>query len=356
MRVLHIVSQVGTYGGERFVPALARAQRRAGIDARILTIYDGAPVDDVVVGSCGRSNARGARGGGPAFFFRLFAALRRERPDVVHTHLAHAKHWGRLAAFLAGATRVIHTEHANAFDDLLPKRLLTRALHRRTAFIVALSEPQRERIIEHEGASPARVVVIPNGVDLTTPVRTNAREQTRLRSAIGVPQGAKLLLAVGRLDAVKRYDLALETLALLPSDAHLVVAGDGPERNALLERASELGISHRFHALGYRSDIPQLLAVADLVLNTSRSEAMPLSLLEAICAGVGVVATPWPGARELLGERCVAAAARADALASCIVTNLFAQDAVRRPSSEERNAHSIDRAAARYVALYDRSG
>jgi glycosyltransferase involved in cell wall biosynthesis len=217
-------------------------------------------VSDLPTYSAGRGYAGRAKGGGFLFFFRLVGFLRKSHPDVVHTHLAHAKLWGRLAALAAGAGCIVHTEHANAFHDSLPKRFLARVLHRRTAVIVALSEAQRERILRHEGPEPERVVVVPNGIEIAPSSPMTPRDRARRRAVLGVPKGASMILAVGRLDAVKGYDLALEALALLPQQTHLVVVGDGALRDALLARGEALGVSARLHLLGYRDDVTDLLA------------------------------------------------------------------------------------------------
>lgn len=351
MRVVHVVSHTGTYGGERFVPALARAQRAAGVDGHIVTIYDARPVRGVPCYSCGRRFSGRARGGGPLFFYRLLVLLRRLRPDVVHTHLAHAKYWGRLAAVLVGAPCIVHTEHANAFEEPWLKRILARALDYRTAAVVALSNAQSERIAEIEGVRRERLTVIPNGVEAAPLPMAGTRTRARVRAELGLQQRTRIVLAIGRLDPVKGYDLALETLALLPSEMVLVVAGDGPQREALLARAAELEVRDRFFLLGYRSDVSRLLDAADIVLNASRSEAMPLSVLEALCAGVPVVTTPWPGASELVDAQAVAASFDAAAIARALERAPAVTD--RASAAKKARAHfSIERTAAAYALLY----
>lgn len=352
MRVVHVVSHLGTYGGERFVEALVRAQLRAGIAAEIATIYDSFEPEGVRVHSCARAPRGIVRGGGPAFFFRLVRLIRRLEPEIVHTHLAHAKYWGRLAAIAAGAPHVVHTEHANAWHASMAKRLLACALNRRTDAIVALTHAQAARLARYDGASPDRIVVIPNGIEPVPSDRLSENERESTRRALGVPPGARLILCVGRLEPVKGYDRALEALALLPADHHLAIAGEGSLRETLLAQAGTLGVRDRVHALGYRDDTSTLLACADLVLNTSRSEAMPLSLLEALWVGVPVVATPWPGASEVLGAARVAEGSCAREIAASVTRALRAPSPDRWDVENVREAISIDTAARRYAALY----
>ncbi len=351
MRVVHIVSHIGTYGGERFVASLAAAQRRAGLDAHIVTLYDCEPVAGLVVHSCHRRGTAGAaRGGGPLFFLRMVRLMRSLRPDVVNTHLAHAKLWGRLGAHAARVPVVVHTEHANEFSESFARRMLTRALDAHTRCIVALSEAQRRRIVRFARLAPDRIHVIENGI--TPGARATAVDaRASVRDALHVSRDARLLLAIGRLDPVKRHDRAIEALAHLPQSYHLVIAGDGECRKALAALAQRVGVQNRVHLLGYRDDVRTLLAAADAVVNTSRSEALPLSLLEALCAGVPVVATPWPGARELLGDAAVT-----DAETPFAVATAIERAPTRRPAPQAiaaaRARFSIERTAERYAALY----
>jgi glycosyltransferase involved in cell wall biosynthesis len=337
MRVVHVVSQTGTYGGERLVAALARAQRAMGIDARIVTIYDSVSVEGVSTISAHRGLT--ARGGGMLFFFRLVSALRRLQPDVVHTHLAHAKYWGRLAAAFARAPHIIHTEHGNDFRASGMRRTLTSLLHRRTDSVVAFTREHAQRISALEGYPLERIAIIPNGIVIRNRHSRSSRGRT--------------ILFIGRLDPIKRPERAIEALALLPRDTRLVIAGDGRLRQHILNRARELRVNGRVRLLGYRRGLNELLAYADAVVNTSDSEAMPLSLIEARCAGVPVVATPWPGAHELLGEAgAVSADFAAHSIAEALV-HALAQPPISRPSLENVRAQfSIERCARSYADLY----
>jgi glycosyltransferase involved in cell wall biosynthesis len=328
MRVVHLVSHVGTYGGERFVPALVRAQRGCGIDA------------SVIVG-CSRYRI-------PS----LVRSLRALQPDIVHTHLAHAKHWGRLAAVLARSRHIVHTEHGNDFRSPLPLRLLTIAMHAQTDRVVAFTRAHAQRIAENERLSPEKIAIIPNGIERDVP----RRSRDEARAALGVGPAQRMILAVGRLDAVKRYDRAVETLALLPREmgAELYVAGAGRLRDATARHAVACGVGDRVHLLGYRTDVATLLCAADLVLNSSESEAMPLSLIEALCSGVPIVSTPWPGVHELFnGRAAIAPDFTSKTLAATLGAALRAPRVRATPPDGLIESLSIERAASSYVALYE---
>lgn len=328
MRVAHVISQTGTYGGERFVPALVQAERAAGIDACIVT-------------GCSRKR-----------IFALAQTLRDLRPDIVHTHLAHAKYWGRIAAILAGVPHIVHTEHGNDFRAPLPLRAIGRALQFRTDRVVALTRAQATRIARYERIPFEKIAIIANGIELGT---LQSAGSGAARAELGGTDGGRIVLAVGRLDAVKRYDRAIESLALLPRSAnvHLSIAGDGRERSRLARIAAERGVGDRVHLLGYRDDVPALLGAADVVLNTSESEAMPLSLIEALCSGVRVVTTPWPGAIEIFAaDAAVVPDFQPQSIAVALETALDAGALPAQRVSALRERFSIDRAAASYAAVY----
>lgn len=350
MRVVHVVTQIGTYGGERFVPALARAQRAAGLDVTIVTLSPSASIDDgVPIHAVARNGRR--PGQTLSFFSHLVGTMRALRPDIVHTHLAYGKTWGRLAAMLAGRVPIVHTEHANDFGGSHAYRYLGRLLHARTSRIVALSRAHADRIARYEGVASEKIAVIPNGIEQRGP----HADRDTARKRFGLSETDRLVLFLGRLDDVKRPRLAVEAFASLDAELHarLWIAGDGPLRGAVAETARERGLGDRVSLLGYRSDTSALLAAADAVLNTSRTEAMPLSVIEARCEGVPIASTPWPGADELLEAGGTLAAddspaAVAQALNVAVRTGR-ATDAERALA---RESFSIERAAAAHAALY----
>ena len=145
-------------------------------------------------------------------------------------------------------------------------------------------------------------MLIPNG--LTLPQRAGDRAAARRRLGIGPDQFA--IMTVGRMEYQKNHVLALRAFAVLPESVRkrsvLFFAGSGEEEDVLRGLALALHIGEQVRFLGYRNDVPELLAGVDLVLMTSWFEGMPLTLLEAMLAGVPIVSTPWLGARNMLAD------------------------------------------------------
>ena len=233
--------------------------------------------------------------------------LRRERPDVVHTHSSKAGVLGRLAALSTGVGARVHTPHTFAFlfrsMFSAPQRALFRELERAlcgvTDRVLAVGEGEAETMRASGVVPPERVRVVPNGVDPAPFLQAWPADL----AALGVPRGAPCAAVIGLLNVAKGQDLALRALREPGCErAHLLLAGHGEQRPALEALARELGVAGRAHFLGWRRDVPELLAAVDVLLLPSRWEGMPYIVLEAFASGKPVVATRVDGARELVEE------------------------------------------------------
>lgn len=251
----------------------------------------------------------------PAADLLALAALtrhfRRLRPDLVHTHTAKAGTLGRLAALLAAVPVRVHTFHGNVLTGYFGPaatalfRRIEAALARRTALLIAVSPRQRQELIALGVAEPERIAVIPLGLDLA-PFLTCAHHAGRLRAELGLSQKTPLVGLVARLVPIKGVDLFLRAAALLREcipEVRFVIAGDGPEREALEGEAAALGLDGALRFLGWRHDLPALYADLDLLALSSRNEGTPVSLLEAMAAGVPVVAAAVGGVPDLVQDR-----------------------------------------------------
>ncbi len=256
----------------------------------------------------------------------LTRVLRQERPDVVHTHSSKAGALGRAASLLTGIGARVHTPHTFAFlfDAMFsaPKRALfrriERSLGRRTDRIVAVSGGEARTMADSGVVDPARIRVVESGIDPAPWL--DARPVPRAELC-GRP-AAPLLAVVGLLNVAKGQDLLLDALASPGLDElQVIVVGHGEDEAALRARCARLGLDARVRFLGFRRDVPGLLAAADALVLPSRWEGMPYAVLEAMASARTVVATPVDGARDLVEHgatgilaRAIAADALADAL------------------------------------------
>jgi glycosyltransferase involved in cell wall biosynthesis len=239
---------------------------------------------------------------------RLLREFRCFRPHIVHTHAAKAGALGRLAAWLSRAPVTVHTFHGHVLRGYFSPpltaafRAVERALARRTTRIVALSPAQRADLLAMGIGRPGRVDVVPLGLELDPLLEAQARRGA-LRRHLGLPPEAKLVGSVARLVPIKDHATLFAAAArVIQADpaVHLVVAGDGPLRAHLEALAARGGLAGRTHFLGWWEDLPALYADLDVVALSSRNEGTPVCLLEAMAAGLSVVATRVGGVRDVV--------------------------------------------------------
>jgi len=233
--------------------------------------------------------------------------LERLRPDIVHTHSSKAGVLGRLASLSSGIGVRVHTPHTFAFLFRSMFSPLARGLYREverglagsTERFVAVSAGEAATMRASGIVDPARIRVVANGIDPAPWVAA----RPIARSELGVEPGAPLCAVVGLLNAAKGQDLALRALARPGNgELQLLLVGHGEEREALEALARRLGIERRVRFLGWRTDVPAIVAACDFLVLPSRWEGMPYAVLEGLAAGRPVVATAVDGAREVVGE------------------------------------------------------
>jgi sugar transferase (PEP-CTERM/EpsH1 system associated) len=228
--------------------------------------------------------------------WRLARAFRRLRPDIVHTRNAEAFYYGAVAAKLAGVPAVVHSEHGRVFPEKWHRALVQRLMLRDVTCAFAVSRQLADAMVTEIGVRPGKFKVIYNGVDT---LKFGMRSRTGDR---GAEQGEVIIGSVGRLAAVKNYGFLLRTVARLPRELRwrLVLIGDGPERTNLVETIRELDLNERVELLGHRDDVADLLPRFDIFVLPSVSEGMSNTLLEAMAAGVAVVASNVGGNPEII--------------------------------------------------------
>ncbi len=237
--------------------------------------------------------------------WRLNRLLRRERVGLLHAHQYTPFFYTAIGRLLSRRPPVLFTEHGRHQPDY-PRRkrmLANRLLLGRRDRVVGVGEAVRQALITNEGFPPERVGVIYNGVDLSA-VREGGDRQAARRE-MGARGEEFLILQVARLDYLKDHATALRALAaVVPrlSDARLVLVGEGPEEGAIRETVARLGLGAHVRLLGLRKDVPRLLPGADLFLLTRVSEGIPLTVIEAMAAGLPVVSTRVGGVPEVVEE------------------------------------------------------
>ena len=323
MRVLSVVAEMGSGGAEAVVHDLTLRLREQG-DV-VLVASDGGWRADALAAAGVPVSRIPLRDPGPIALARSAVAVRRLvtawRPEVVHTHNVRASLAVRLAQVGRPRVPVVATVHGLAADRYASA---ARLLRRSSDLVVAVSPDVRDRLLR-AGLEPARVAVVENAVPRPAPTTSD------VRAGLGLPAGTPLVVCAARLAAPKRVDLLVDAWAAVPG-AHLLVAGDGPERPALEARAARSDASARITFLGDRDDVGTLLAAAEVVVLPSDREGLPMVVLEAMAAGRPVVASAVGGLPGLAasGAGCLELVAPGEAAALATAVSALLADPARR--------------------------
>jgi glycosyltransferase involved in cell wall biosynthesis len=315
-------------------------------------------------------------------FWKIFRFLRKERPDVVHTHTAKAGALGRLAAWLARVPVIVHTYHGHVFYGYfspVKTRLylaIERALGRITSCVIAISESQRDelggkyRVVPHQ-----KIAVIQNGFELGA---FSAKDRQEIRKEFGLRAEHFVLVWAGRMAPVKDVELLGQVICKAHAEksvARFLAVGDGEQR---AELEAQIQGCNNVMLLGWRRDMEKVWSAADAAILTSRNEGTPTALIEAMAVGlpfvstnVGAVADLGVGALQQLpggmGRRAsngFITERTADALYYSVGELISNPEVARQMGAEGRkfvmarfaSARLIEELKALYVALLEKNG
>lgn len=352
--IAHVIESSGPGGAERMVAELARAQRQLGAQATVFIPRAREPWLASQLQACDVD----------VEYFDLISplswqcvssistALRQRNVTLVHSHEFTMAVNGAWAARTVGIPHVITMHGGRYYADKLRRRVLLRGAVSSSQATVAVSDALGDSLSRDLYVKRERILTIANGV------RAECANAAALRTELKLDAKAAVVLAVGNLYPVKGHIALVNALPQLPLNVHIVIAGRGGEDAPLRARAAALGMTARLHLLGHRDDVAALLMAADVFVQPSLDEGLPLSVLEAMFSARPIVATDVgdvaravgtdgallvpPGDAEALGTaitRLLEQPFLASALAAC------AQERARRD-------YGMTRAVGRYAELY----
>ena len=323
VKILRVIARLNMGGPALHVAYLTAGLRKLGYDTTLVAgslargedsmafVAAGLDVDVVRIDELGReiSPLRDLMA-----TVRLARLIRRERPQILHTHTAKAGTVGRVAALLAGSRKppiIVHTFHGHVLRGYFGParsrffRLLERWLAANTTVLIAVSPQGRDDLVALGIAPAERFVVIRLGIELDERVAADQNGRADSRRYLGIPDDRFAVGWIGRMTAVKRTDdvlLAFKQLRAGGIDACLCMVGDGPDREHLEQRAQELGVVRDTLFLGYQEEVAPFYAAFDALVLPSGNEGTPVSAIEALAAGRPVVATRVGGVPDVVRD------------------------------------------------------
>jgi glycosyltransferase involved in cell wall biosynthesis len=287
---------------ERLAVDLARQQKAEGHEAAIYcTSHAGEFAPEAEAAGVSVRSFGKAMGFSVRLVSDLASKLRVDRPDVLHAHNALVLHYGIAAARLARVPVVVNTRHGGNMNWDPHCEWIWRHCVRWTDAVVFISEGVQKYYVARDRLSGRNTSVIYNGINVEKFSAHPAHPATRLpRFRAG---------SVGRLVPAKDHVTLIRSFALVTAvmpEAELHILGDGPCRAAILQTAESLGIANRVFLHGASYDVAGFLSTLDLFVLSSIDEGLPISLMEAMAAGLPVVSTRLPGLTELAPESVVA--------------------------------------------------
>jgi glycosyltransferase involved in cell wall biosynthesis len=359
-KVLMIANALHVGGGERFLVGLATglSAERWDVTVCVMKSHDGpligelrdAGVRVVTIDRKGRKDV-GA-------FGRLVALVRRERPDIVHSHMFTANLWGTVAARIARVPVVIAHEQTWSYLGQPMRRFLDgRVIGRLADVMVAVSTRDQERMTSIEHVPAAKTVYIPNAY--MPPLGEAVTGD--LRAELGLEAGTPLAGTMVVLRAQKALDVLLDAFALLSHrlpDAHLAIAGYGPMAETWQEHARQIGVADRVHWLGIRTDGAVIREALDVAVMSSDFEGTPLFSFECMAARLPMVVTDVGGQRDIFESGTSALLvppqdppAMADALEE-LLRSPERREAMADAAYERLSEFTVEKAVERFEGLY----
>jgi glycosyltransferase involved in cell wall biosynthesis len=355
MRIAEVVNSLEIGGAERMVVDLARCLQAWGHSLHVICLRGSGKLAEPLM-EAGIYALALEKGDGFSVttLARLTSYIRKEGIDVVHTHNPLVHHYGAAGGRLAGAPVVVNTLHGMSnINGADRASRIFKAASGITDCIVSVCQTAHTFFEERTGIPRSKLEVIYNGIPL----------EKFLPSHCDKPREGFVFGAVGRLVPVKDHHSLLKAFQLVKHrrpDCRLEILGDGPLRRELEELARSLGVADAVQFHGSHLDVSSFLHRVDTFVLSSVSEGLPLTMLEAMAAGLPVVATSVGGVPELIGATgCgwLCPPGHPEALAESMIT--AAQSSQRNEMGREGQSfviqrYSLDKMAREYEKLFER--
>ena len=361
IRIAFIVHGMQTGGIERSVTRVIKGLNREKFEVIVICLDRSGPAANWLADDIPVFEIKKRSGNDFLAIKRLANLLRHEEIDIVQSH-----NWGTLietavARKIAGVGHHIHAERGTVLGQVVAHGWKHRV--RSAAMKVALKTVDRvmsnsyavaQRVESRCGYAAERITVIPNGVE-GFPDCDQQLAKSEIRNQLRIKADAVMVGSVGRLEHVKGYDILIDAFGQIPDEnAHLILIGDGSEKESLENLVRHQSIENRIHFVGHQNDVSNWLAALDIYVNSSRSEGMSQSIVEAMSVGLPIVATDVGDATQMIhrenlrcGEICVPE--NAESLTGAMTVLLSDTDLRRRLGNNALSCHRKHYSESKFI-------
>ena len=297
MKILHVITNLNTGGAEKLMVDLLPELRKKGhevelclFNGTVTPFYKEIESTGIKIHSFGeKNNYYSVR-----HIKRLITVA--QDFDIIHTHNTAPQLFGAIASLFCKG-KWITTEHTTTnHHRVWWYKKIEKWMYRQYARVICISEAAKRSMQEVTGVNKPPVTVIPNGINMDN--FKNAMPVDK--STVNHVAGHKVILMVGRFSYQKDQATVIQAMKLIPENVELWLAGYGETQEKLESLIHELDLSHRVHLLGMRTDVPSLLKASDIVVQSSHIEGFGLAAVEAMAAGIPVIASNVNGLAQVV--------------------------------------------------------
>jgi glycosyltransferase involved in cell wall biosynthesis len=303
MKILYIITGLRLGGAEMQLLLIAKNMKQRGHKVMVISMESGGVMQEefriagISVSGLDISGASTLFGG----YRRFKKAVIDFFPDVIHSHMIHANYFARIFKLFNPRYKLICTAHniIEGNDALMKGYYLTKTI---PDWSTNVSKQAYDYFIS-ERLFSSKSSYIPNAID--TELFAPRNVDSRLNNELAIPAGAYVYFSAGRLQDQKNYEMLLNAFKLVKKDTGnsiLVIAGEGPLQQKLVEQAKSLEIFDQTRWLGRRKDVPALMNLCDCFVLSSKYEGFGLVIAEAMATRKPVVATDCGGVGEVMGR------------------------------------------------------
>ena len=307
IRIAFIVHGMQTGGIERSVTRVIKGLNRESYEAIVICLDRSGPAANWLTDDIPVFEIKKRRGNDLLAIRRLANLLRHQEIDIVQSH-----NWGTLietavARKIAGVGHHIHAERGTVLGQVVAhgwkhriRSAAMKAVLKTVDRVMSNSYAVAQRVESRCGYAAERITVIPNGVE-GFPDCDQQLAKSEIRNQLGIKADAVIVGSVGRLEHVKGYDILIDAFGRISDEnAQLILIGDGSEKESLKNLVKRRSIENRVHFVGHQNDVSNWLSALDVYVNSSRSEGMSQSIVEAMSIGLPIVATDVGDAKRML--------------------------------------------------------